>query len=36
MYTFPIKTRQILAKKMEQFYNDTQKKKKWQENEIAK
>ena len=26
MYTFPIKTRQLLAKKMEQFYNDTQKK----------
>ena len=26
IYTFPIKTRHLLAKKMEQFYNHTQKK----------
>ena len=26
MYTFPIKTRHLLAKKMEQFYNETKKK----------
>ena len=30
-----MKTRNLLAKKMEQFYNDIQKKEKWQENEIA-
>ena len=30
-----MKTRNLLAKKMEQFCNDIQKKKKWQENEIA-
>ena len=30
-----MKTRNLLAKKMEQFYNDIQKKQKWQENEIA-
>ena len=36
IYTFPIKTRNLLAKKLEQFYNDIQKKKKkWQDNEIA-
>ena len=38
IYTFPMKTRNLLAKKMEQFYNDIQKekkKKKWPENEIA-
>ena len=31
-----MKTRNLLAKKMAQFYNDIQKKKKkkWQENEI--
>ena len=34
MYTFPIKTRHLLAKKMEQFCNDTQKKKKWQEKRL--
>ena len=34
IYTFPIKTRHLLAKKMEQFYNDTQKKKKWQEKRL--
>ena len=36
IYTFPMKTRNLLAKKMVQFYNDIQKKKKkkWQENEI--
>ena len=27
IYTFPMKTRNLLAKKMEQFYNDIQKKK---------
>ena len=30
-----MKTRNLLAKKMQQFYNDIQKKEKWQENEIA-
>ena len=35
MYTFPIKTRHLLAKKMEQFYNDTQKKKEMAREEIA-
>ena len=30
-----MKTRNLLAKKMEQFYNDIQKKEKWQKNEIA-
>ena len=36
IYTFPMKTRTSWLKKMEQFYNNTQKKKKkWQENETA-
>ena len=35
IYTFPMKTRNLLAKKIKLFYNDIQKKKKWQENEIA-
>ena len=35
IYTFLMKTRNILAKKLEQFYNDIQKNKKWQENEIV-
>ena len=34
IYTFPMKTTNPLAKKMEQLYNDIQKKK-WYENEIA-
>ena len=34
IYTFPMKTRKLLAKKMKQVYNDIPKKKKWQENEI--